>query len=58
MNQATHSIAEFLKTDLLTAQQVQAQMGFDGLDFSECTMAEFWQVAQDAYDYLRAKNGE
>ncbi len=56
MNQATYAIAEILRVDLLTAQQVQMQMGMDGLDFSECSMAEFREAAQDAYNYLRAKN--
>jgi hypothetical protein len=53
MNHATYTIAKILKIDLLTARKVQTQMGIDGLDFSECSMAEFRQAAKEAYDYLR-----
>ena len=55
MNQATYTIAEILKIDLMTARKVQTQMGIDGLDFSECSMAEFRQAAKDAFEYLKAK---
>lgn len=56
MNQATYTIAKILKIDLLTARKVQTQMGIDGLDFSECSMAEFRKAAKDAYEYLMVKN--
>jgi hypothetical protein len=56
MNQATYTIAKILKIDLLTARQVQTQMGINGLDFSECSMAKFRKAAKDAYDYLRVLN--
>lgn len=58
MNQATHTIAELLKIDLLTARKVQDQMGSDGLDFSECSMAQFRKAAKAAYNYLMVTNGQ
>lgn len=48
MNIYTRQIAELLKISLEDARRVQDQMECNGLDFSECTKAEFKAEAKEA----------
>ncbi len=49
MNQATKDIMKlFGMTDPKQALRVQERMGYNGLDFSECTKAQFKAAAKEA----------
>lgn len=53
MNIHTKEIAKILGCPLETASMVQKQMGFCGLDFSECTPTEFASMAHECFELIK-----
>lgn len=54
MNMYTREIAEMLKVSLENAREIQTQMEYNGVDFSECSAAKLKKEAKLAAAELAA----
>ena len=52
MNKDTRTIMKLLGVSERIAAKIQAKMGENGLDFSECDQREFNRAAREAYHQI------